>query len=157
LLFLIFPLHERMMSSGSYAPVSYEEEDNIVFARAQLEENLVGPNPSQAVPTVTSVPLMQVIAPATLPEGYEFQAVIGDRTVPVKVPPGGVEQGQKFEVAFPQHLETAISGTSVPVGHWRDGLFNLFRYGACHPHCWTGCFCHLRTCYGILCSRRTSF
>jgi hypothetical protein len=131
-----------MMSSGSYAPVLKEEDD--AYA-AHLQQNLVGPDPSQALPTVTSIPMMQVVAPATLPEGYEFQAVAGNRTFTVKVPPGGIEQGQKFEVPFPQHLESAISGISVPVGHWRDGLFEIFRYGACHPHCWTGCFCHLCT------------
>jgi len=56
---------------------------------------------------------------------------MGDRVLKVTVPPGGVEEGQKFEIPFPQqHLETMMSGVSIPVGHWRDGLCSFFRYAA---------------------------
>ena len=134
------------MSNSSYAPVLRDDDDHPNIPSAgDLGQNLVGPPAGQAVPAATSIPLMQVVAPATLPEGYEFMAALGDRTVKVVVPPGGVEQGQKFEVPFPQHLETALTGVSVPVGHWRDGILDIFHYGVCHPACWTSSACHLRT------------
>lgn len=132
------------MSNSSYAPVLRDDDDHPNIPSAgDLGQNLVGPPAGQAVPAATSIPLMQVVAPATLPEGYEFMAALGDRTVKVVVPPGGVEQGQKFEVPFPQHLETALTGVSVPVGHWRDGILDIFHYGVCHPACWTSSACHL--------------
>jgi len=82
-----------------------DDDDDALNGRTgpDLEENLVGPSRGQVVPVATSVPVMQVVAPATLPEGYEFDAAVGERTIKVRVPPGGVEEGQRFEVPFPQH------------------------------------------------------
>jgi hypothetical protein len=28
-----------------------------------------------------------------------------------------------------------------PVGAWKDGLFDCFKYGICHPHLWLACCC----------------
>jgi hypothetical protein len=139
-----------MMSSGTYAPVSGKEDDDAAHSLRLQQSLIVGPDQAQALPAVSSVPLVEVVAPADLPEGYEFQAVIGGRVIPIKVPPGGVERGQKFQVPFPEQLTTAISGgASVPVGHWRDSLLGVFSYGVCHPHCWTSCCCHLREYGGV--------
>jgi len=100
---------------------------------------------SNVAPQSIAVPMIHVVAPATLPEGYEFEAAVGNGTIRVRVPPGGIEEGQRFEVRFPAEVESAVTGTvRVPVGHWRDSLLNVFGYGVCHPHLWTGCFCHLR-------------
>ena len=135
------------MSHSTYAPVLRGEDDdnnNDPKAVDLGQQNVVDLPAGQALPPATTIPLVQVVAPATLPEGYEFMAAIGDRTIQVVVPPGGIEQGQKFEVPFPQHLESALVGGSVPVGRWRDGLLDCFRYGVCHPALWTGCACHLR-------------
>jgi hypothetical protein len=132
-------------SSSSYAPVSTMDG-----TAATGNERLVE-TPS-SVPTASAVAMVEVVAPASLPEGYQFQAqVAGGRTVTVTVPPGGIEQGQKFSVPLgpsgPSPLASATSqGTiHIPVGHWRDGLFDCFNYGACHPHCWTSACCHLST------------
>ncbi|KAL7536682.1 hypothetical protein ACHAXR_007331, partial [Thalassiosira sp. AJA248-18] len=43
----------------------------------------------------------QVVAPATLPEGYTFEAEANGHSFTVKVPVGGVEEGQKLSVPFP--------------------------------------------------------
>ena len=99
--------------------------------------------------------MMQVTAPATLPEGYEFDVRIGDRTVTVTVPKGGVEKGQMFSVPLPERIDSLITGSiNIPVGHWRDGLFDIFHYGACHPAAWASCCCPLCkyycTCYQVL-------
>ena len=94
------------------------------------------------------VALLEVVAPADLPEGYELQARDAHGAlVTVKVPPGGVEQGQKFTVAT-QPPQIA-AGSAIPVGQWRDSLWGLLNYGLCHPHVWTACCCATSTC-GVL-------
>lgn len=30
---------------------------------------------------------------------------------------------------------------NIPVGHWRDGLWDLGRHGSCHGSVWTACCC----------------
>ena len=134
----------------------------------QLEESLVGyPRPGTQLPAATiSNAQIQVVAPATLPEGYEFDAIVGNTTLKVKVPAGGVEKGQSFPVSVTPDIllrpTTSSAGNvnigmpgnigpsatiSIPVGHWRDSLFHCFRYGPCHPHCWTSFCCSLRKLY----------
>eukprot|EP01083_Nonionella_stella_P030596 83871_1 len=50
-------------------------------------------------PSATT-PYLEVIAPSTLPEGYTFEAEANGKTFQVKVPPGGVKEGQVFTVPF---------------------------------------------------------
>jgi hypothetical protein len=109
------------------------------------ESLIMGPERSDALPVTAATAMMQVTAPATLPEGYQFDAQIGDRVVQITVPNGGVEQGQSFSVPLPETVESLIQGKgiSIPVGHWRDGLFDIFHYGLCHPAVWSACCCHL--------------
>lgn len=111
-----------------------------------LHDSLMGPEPGASLPVTAATAMMQVTAPATLPEGYEFDARIGERTVTVTVPEGGVEKGQTLTVPLPATVEQLITGSiSIPVGHWRDGLFDIFKHGACHPAVWASCCCHLCT------------
>jgi Cys-rich protein (TIGR01571 family) len=139
----LITLFNCFIMSQEYVPVSAVDEEEEGHDLS-MRENLVGPAPGQSMRVAKSVPMMQVVAPATLPEGYEFEASIGENTkVKVKVPPGGVEEGQTFQAPFPPQFESMISGAHVPVGHWRDGLCDIFRYGLCHPHCWTSCCCAL--------------
>jgi hypothetical protein len=111
---------------------------------ADLSMNLVGP--ARGGPTLqsTHAPLLSVIAPATLQEGYEFETMIGNARYKVTVPLGGVEEGQKFEVPLPPQVVASSSNLiAIPVGHWRDSLLGCFSHGPCHPHLWTGCCCGL--------------
>jgi hypothetical protein len=109
------------------------------------ESLIMGPARSDSLPVTAATAMMQVTAPATLPEGYQFDAQIGDRVVQITVPAGGVEQGQSFSVPLPETVESLITGKGIriPVGHWRDGLFDIFHYGLCHPAAWSACCCHL--------------
>jgi len=92
-------------------------------------------------------PYLEVVAPATLPEGYTFDAEANGHSFSVKVPAGGVEQGQKFSVPFPAGSDgysgSAIPRASVPVGHWKDGMFNCFTLGVIHPVVWNAFCCPL--------------
>lgn len=92
---------------------------------------------------------VEVVAPETLNAGYTFDAVYQDITFTVTVPEGGVSKGQKFIVPFEPPTEaiamaaSPINDTSanIPTGQWRDGLFDCFRFGCCHPHFWNSwCF-----------------
>jgi hypothetical protein len=123
-----------------YAQVGSDDQSN------GLSQSLVGPAAGESLEVTAATAMMQVVAPADLPEGYEFDASIGDRSVKVMVPAGGVEKGQTFSVPLPSKVESLITGISIPVGQWRDGLFDIFHYGACHPSCWTACCCHLCKC-----------
>jgi Cys-rich protein (TIGR01571 family) len=44
--------------------------------------------------------LIRVIAPATLQEGYTFDVLVDDEPYTVEVPPGGIQEGQEFEVEY---------------------------------------------------------
>lgn len=90
--------------------------------------------------------MIEVVAPATLPENYTFNAEFGGRSFTVVVPQGGVEEGQKFSVPMPggaDNFDEAMMRPriSVPVGHWRDGVCDIFTYGCCHVLLWNSIFC----------------
>lgn len=151
----MFPSYGRSSTGGSgYVAVnlqesSYQQEDGN-HLRASLEESLV-PTPqlnSEVLSAVTTRPMLDIVAPATLPEGYEFTVQVGHQTIPVQVPVGGIERGQTFSVPFPDLATTKVSGmatgaamVAIPVGHWRDQWYECFSHGLCHPHLWTSCMC----------------
>lgn len=71
---------------------------------------------------------LKVIAPASLDEGYSFDATVDGRTFRVKVPEGGVVAGQEFAVHDSQEIIAATNETSdqndAPRGHWRKNIFS---------------------------------
>ncbi|KAL3816488.1 hypothetical protein ACHAXA_005844 [Cyclostephanos tholiformis] len=110
-----------------------------------LVESLVGVSAiADSVSPEPAQPYLEVIAPATLPEGYTFEAEANGHAFTVRVPVGGVEVGQKFSVPFLPgsngYTGCAIPRSSVPVGHWKDGLCDCFRLGVIHPVVWNACF-----------------
>mmetsp|Transcript_64628 Transcript_64628/g.77564 ORF Transcript_64628/g.77564 Transcript_64628/m.77564 type:complete len:292 (-) Transcript_64628:87-962(-) len=111
-----------------------------------LATSLVGtPNTLQSL-TSEATAMIEVVAPADLPEGYEFEASVQsnnkDVSFTVKVPLGGVESGQRFSVPLASDngqnnnsddiLAKAQHRIQVPVGDWRDGFFDVCRYGIFH-------------------------
>ena len=121
-------------NAGSYAPVSLQE--------TALQERLVIAPPAQ-VTSAQATPMIQIVAPANLPEGYELPIQLGTSgTATIIIPPGGVEQGQTFAVPMPAAAsEYTAPAVHIPVGHWRDTPWDFFQYGPCHPHCWTSWLC----------------
>lgn len=117
-------------------------DENHKGAYAHLEQSLVAPD--EELQATTAIPMIEVVAPATLSEGYKFDAQLGDKSFQVMVPPGGVEAGQKFMVPMPSESLTEsmmIPKIKVPVGHWKDGLFGCCAYGPFHNHCLMAAFC----------------
>ena len=85
--------------------------------------------------------MIRVLAPSDLPRGYELQVETKDAaTFLVTVPVDGVQAGEIFLVPMPEgyKMEQLIN---VPTGHWKDGLFDFFKYGACHSHLWCALCC----------------
>eukprot|EP00571_Detonula_confervacea_P003950 CAMPEP_0172325708 /NCGR_PEP_ID=MMETSP1058-20130122/54564_1 /TAXON_ID=83371 /ORGANISM="Detonula confervacea, Strain CCMP 353" /LENGTH=292 /DNA_ID=CAMNT_0013042307 /DNA_START=26 /DNA_END=904 /DNA_ORIENTATION=+ len=132
-----------------YTPVAvptYGGDETIDEAIASLGESFIV-TPVVDTPASEAQPYLEVVAPATLPEGYTFDAEANGHSFTVKVPVGGVEQGQKFSVPFPAgsngYTGSAIPRASVPVGHWKDGLCDCFRLGVIHPAVWNAVCCPL--------------
>ncbi|KAL7476487.1 hypothetical protein ACHAW6_002345 [Cyclotella cf. meneghiniana] len=90
---------------------------------------------------------LEVIAPATLPEGYTFEAKVNGKMIMVTVSMGGVQAGQNFSIPFDSqsnaYVGALVSPSSVLMGHWKDGLCACCRLGCCHPVLWLACCCPL--------------
>ena len=75
--------------------------------------------------------MIDVVAPANLPEGYTFEAEIDECRFMATVPSGGVRKGQTF-TCYMRDMEK-ISDEEIPTRKWRDPLSAVFKYGAFHP------------------------
>jgi Cys-rich protein (TIGR01571 family) len=88
-------------------------------------------------------PLMVTVrAPASLPSGYTFEALLNDdpeRKFLCEVPEGGVEEGQTFMCPLPASVRD--DRIQAPTGRWKDGLFDCFSPGICHPSWLCAFFC----------------
>ena len=87
----------------------------------------------------------QVVAPATLPEGYEIPVTLGSSQFNVRIPNGG----QVFNVSIPQPIESSSTNRTLstvpPEGYWRDDICGCCSHGVFHPHCLTAWCCPLCT------------
>jgi Cys-rich protein (TIGR01571 family) len=140
--------YDNWLSSSPANPVTvaddqFEELDQSLLFTAET-----------SIPAATAKPLLSVVAPATLPEGYAIDVQVGGRgqMYSVKVPPGGVEEGQTFEVTISEeagstgnqdglHGAVALPRVAIPVGSWRDGLCDCCRVGCFHPALWWALCC----------------
>jgi hypothetical protein len=134
-----------MMTSQVYSYVSNRDVDEVPFADdVSIVEGFINRPPVGTLPNVDAKSMMQITAPATLPEGYELPVQLGAMTFKVKVPMGGIEQGQKFSVPIPTEcISQTVTASSIPVGAWKDNECDCFNYGVCHPHIWTSWLCPL--------------
>ena len=85
--------------------------------------------------------MVEVRAPSTLPEGYQFPATVGNKTFMVTVPRGGIQERQTFSVPMPRDEDLIHQRVNVPVGEWRDGFWDLFEFGYCHATVFNSCCC----------------
>ena len=72
---------------------------------------------------------VRVVAPATLAEGFSFEATMDGKTFVVLVPKGGVKEGQEFEVPYPmketptmEEEDESSTDVALPQGRWRTTL-----------------------------------
>lgn len=89
---------------------------------------------------VTPVPggTVEVTAPMDLQEGYTLQVSVNGQVQSVRVPPGGVKEGDSFQA------EPMDGGNAhlIPHGQWRDGCCDCFTFGCCHSMCCLGYWFH---------------
>jgi hypothetical protein len=97
---------------------------------------------------------VDVVAPATLPGGYKFEAEVDGHRFVATVPQGGVEQGETFSCTM-RDIDS-IYVDEIPVGGWRDRLCDCLAHGVCHPVIWTSFFCPLCTFDSVLSSTNVS-
>mmetsp|Transcript_34469 Transcript_34469/g.83403 ORF Transcript_34469/g.83403 Transcript_34469/m.83403 type:complete len:311 (+) Transcript_34469:118-1050(+) len=69
----------------------------------------------------SSMETVKVVAPATLSEGYTFDAVVDGRTVTVTVPTGGVKEGETFEAIVPSVAGGIVATTTKTIVNNPDG------------------------------------
>lgn len=89
-----------------------------------------------------NIPMVDVVAPADLPGGYNFEAEIEGQRFLATVPAGGVKEGETFTCYMRQLDSMAID---IPIGYWRDGVLGFCAYGCCHPVAWNSILCPLIT------------
>jgi Cys-rich protein (TIGR01571 family) len=82
-------------------PVQITEADAIDNKPQPASSNSILPPP--LLPFSTSTPLVDVVAPCALGEGYTFDAVHDGHVFSVIVPKGGVKAGESFSVPFVPH------------------------------------------------------
>ena len=86
--------------------------------------------------------LVDVVAPVDLPDGYTFEARMGEKRFMATVPPGGVMQGQTFQCPMKEVEKTEFA---IPERHWKDGMCDFLSEGICHPFFCNSLFCPLGT------------
>ena len=98
--------------------------------------------PSQSYLISQETPeMIRVIAPSNLPEDYKLDIETTEgQILTVTVPWGGVKQNEIFLVPRPDTYQ-GEKLLDVPRGHWKDGLFDCFKYGICHSHLWCALLC----------------
>mmetsp|Transcript_12379 Transcript_12379/g.23204 ORF Transcript_12379/g.23204 Transcript_12379/m.23204 type:complete len:311 (+) Transcript_12379:146-1078(+) len=77
-------------------------------------------------------PVVEVIAPETLSEGYTFDVEVNHEILSVVVPHGGVQKGQTFRGQTKAQIQNDRSVLRIPMGGWKDGLFDFCRFGPFH-------------------------
>ena len=137
-------------NNSQYAKVATTED-----AGADSTPNREALIDSSNLQTATAIPMVEVVAPATLPEGYKFDAQVGSQLVSVTVQMGGVEEGQRFTIPLTMPSSSTAGATSsssasggdranfdihamaqprvqVPIGTWKDHWCNFCGFGCCH-------------------------
>ena len=102
-----------------------------------------GAGSAPLTPNEDDLPIMvHVTAPATLAEGYTFEANVNNdpnKVFNCTVPEGGVREGQIFMAPLPRDYNGPR--LRAPTGKWKDGIFDVFNAGVCHASLCCSLFC----------------
>jgi hypothetical protein len=164
---LSFPIHQTPpYPSMSDFPLRDETElRQSLFDNNNVEDGGFSAAEQPPPPTPLNNPtLLEIKAPSALPAGYPLLVQHQGMKLVAIVPAGGVQSDQVFRVHAtphrptvpqsrpPQHRNQPSSSSSSspsaagPVGQWKDGFTDIFKYGICHPHAVTSLACSLRKC-----------
>jgi hypothetical protein len=136
----------NQISVAPYTPTEMTITPDTSTQQANLNSNTQSGDPliNYLDPNLQGLPVVDVVAPADLPGGYCFEAEIEDRRFLAMVPPDGVRKGETFS-CYMRDLD--IVGSEIPVGRWRDSMFDCFKHGVFHPLVLNAVFCPLSTCF----------
>jgi hypothetical protein len=140
-----------LCQNAGYIPPSDDDLTRLpgIKARSQISRYFVPESTTNTLdPALQGLPMVDVVAPANLPEGFTFEAEIDGCRFMATVPAGGVRKGQAFTCYMRDAMDDA---SGAPTGRWRDGIFDCFRFGVCHPMLLNSFFCPLRKFW--LCDR----
>mmetsp|Transcript_20792 Transcript_20792/g.30471 ORF Transcript_20792/g.30471 Transcript_20792/m.30471 type:complete len:286 (-) Transcript_20792:571-1428(-) len=117
------------------------ENDELDFAPESAAAGADAPT-SFAQPERT-YPIVEVVAPETLSAGYTFDVEYNHEIFTVQVPPSGVFKGQTFTAQTKAAMKESSHQLRIPVGGWKDSLFDFCKYGPFHPSLCLAVFCPL--------------
>mmetsp|Transcript_11673 Transcript_11673/g.16545 ORF Transcript_11673/g.16545 Transcript_11673/m.16545 type:complete len:389 (+) Transcript_11673:77-1243(+) len=143
---VLLPNEEGIKSCANVLSSSGEATPTIASATATIisPDNVTSTLNSNTTQTI----MMQVVAPATLEEGYTFDATLSNgMTFSVTVPKGGVREGESFQAPYHNQsenddlapppsaplLNNNENPHKIPSSRWRDGIFDCCSQGCCHP------------------------
>jgi Cys-rich protein (TIGR01571 family) len=136
-------IENHLSMSGS---LSFDEESN-----TSVDEAVYPISKAQSVGAMTwstassSIKMVEVTAPSDLPFGYQFVTQVGRNECIVEVAEAeGVKAGQVFEAVVVKEEKSRLRGQpghKIPFGHWRDKLFDCFRFGFFHSVVCMACWC----------------
>jgi Cys-rich protein (TIGR01571 family) len=86
------------------------------------------------------LPMVDVVSPADLPSGYCFEAEMAGKRFLATVPSSGVQQGETFTCAMRDLSSVDID---IPIGHWKDKMYDVCKHGCFHAAVWNSTFCPL--------------
>jgi Cys-rich protein (TIGR01571 family) len=119
------PNQDELRSTASASVCNNSIVESVVESRApSVQHNVNDGNPRDM-----EVPMVDVVAPADLPEGFQFEAEIQNKLFIATVPAGGVSKGDTFSC----YMKEKMRDSDIPIGRWRDGLFDCLKHGPLHP------------------------
>lgn len=127
----------------SFSRSSSQDDDNLEAGNTDEDETekLLPVMISDEYGVDGNIPIMvYVTAPVAMTEGSTFEAYVNEdksRPFTVKVPKGGVYNGEVFMVPLPSSDDT--ERLNAPTGRWKDDLFGCLSKGLYHP---TKGLCH---------------
>jgi hypothetical protein len=113
-----------------YVPPTQDKQLNVIssFDTDVDNNNEEDTSPPGHNSSENELPIVDVVAPSDLPGGYQFEAELNGKRFLATVPNGGIRKGQTFYCYM-----KVTNDEGIPVGRWRDGPFDCFKYGFRHP------------------------
>lgn len=147
-------LLSTLWQAVGYAPPIIEEEkpaakDDPEKGIELTTSPVVSPTSAQAVlksesPSAGSseengeLPIVDVVAPADLPGGYQFEAELNGKRFLATVPHGGVQKGRTFYCYM-----IPTDDSKILEGAWKDSPLDMFKFGYKHPMALNSLLCPL--------------
>jgi hypothetical protein len=129
---------QQTPAAAAAAGAAYATHTTSSTYTQQRQQSRSQPQSNNLDPDLQGLPMVDVVSPADLPGGYEFEAEIEDRRFLATVPAGGVRKGETFS-CYMRDLDNV--GSEIPVGRWRDGQLDCLTHGVFHPLVLNAVFC----------------